>query len=554
MMAYHPNHWGHGPGYFNTMAHSMPSLQALSVAHQPQPQAQPRPNPHVQRLENYKLSVIQQPMAAKAATGKDKDRKPVDPPPILRLSVPADEDPDGVYRQSPYLIVVAYLEYGPDEQHPKPPGSIPPPNVMAGTMVSSLHRLKDPSNQEGAFFIFGDLTIKSEGVYVLRFDLLQMEFGTDSEADSLVTITSTASEPFVVHTSKAFPGMAESTFLTRSFSDQGVRLRLRKDSRSLVSRKKRGLVVDRIDKGTSERHMSGHGDRQALMPGHHGAVPGQATSSRQGSMAQNGHMSQVPEQFYDPDAYGDEQGVKRNRTGSASIHSGTPTTSDGGIEMRSWGGSYANSTGPSYGGGPSGAPQQHMPPPAGRLDTHFSSLHHQGSPMTPSSMHQSPIQFGSAGAQGSSMPYVFTGGGTSGAHTPTLNLAPMGSQHPQAATSMGTLNTPTQANTASPRSHGQMNGTPSTGGTASPVGGGGGGSGGNMYTTAPPTSGTPQPRHAPYGGPATYHHQHMPNSFDHATIGEHGMHTPLTGSMPPESINGQYSDVYGGLVKQDHGP
>ncbi|KAI1342954.1 hypothetical protein F5Y15DRAFT_412624 [Xylariaceae sp. FL0016] len=517
---------------------NIPGHQLPPQAHQAH-QAQSRSNhPQTQRLDAYKLSVIQQPMNAKAATGKDKDRKPVDPPPILRLSVPPDEDPDGVYRQSPYLIVVAYLEYGPDEEHPRPSGAIPPPNVMSGTMVSSLHRLKDPSNQEGAFFIFGDLTIKNEGVYVLRFDLLQMEFGnTSSDSDSIVTITSTTSEPFRVHASKAFPGMAESTFLTRSFSDQGVRLRLRKDSRTLHNRKRTQRIAERSERGsapsTIDRQMN-HMERQTLMPSQQSSVSHHHAGSRQSSLAQNGHLPQLPEQYYEGDDYGDEQGNKRHRTGSSSIHSGTPTTSEGGTDMRAWA-AYPPTSGPPYQGQGSmgslaGGPP-HMPPPGSRIDTHYSSLH-QSSPMTPSSMHHSPIHFGNAGSQGSSHPYIFTGNSTS-SHTPTLNLAPMGS-HSQTA-----MNTPTMSNT-SPRSYTQINGATPTG-TASPVGA-------NMYTTAPPTSGTPQSRQASYAH-AGYHN--LPNTFDHTTISEHGMATPLTGSMPPESISGPYNDNFGGLVKSD---
>lgn len=40
---------------------------------------------------------------------------------------------------------------------------------------------------------------------------------------------SIVSNPVTVHSSKTFPGMCESTFLSRSFSDQGVRIRIRKD-------------------------------------------------------------------------------------------------------------------------------------------------------------------------------------------------------------------------------------------------------------------------------------------------------------------------------------
>jgi hypothetical protein len=37
-----------------------------------------------------------------------------------------------------------------------------------------------------------------------------------------------------VYAAKNFPGMSESTFLSRSFGDQGVRLRIRKEPRTLL--------------------------------------------------------------------------------------------------------------------------------------------------------------------------------------------------------------------------------------------------------------------------------------------------------------------------------
>jgi hypothetical protein len=108
--------------------------------------------------------------------------------------------------------------------------------ALAGTLVSSLHRLKDSSNNDGAFFVFGDLSIKLEGTFRLQFNLYEMR---DKEC---FHIQSTQSDPFIVHPQKTFPGMSESTFLTRSFSDQGVRLRLRKEPRTLL--KKRGPASD----------------------------------------------------------------------------------------------------------------------------------------------------------------------------------------------------------------------------------------------------------------------------------------------------------------------
>jgi len=65
--------------------------------------------------------------------------------------------------------------------------------ALAGTLVSSLHRLKDIDNSgklewvklfystrtnslliDGGFFVFGDLSVKVEGEFRLRFSLFEM--------------------------------------------------------------------------------------------------------------------------------------------------------------------------------------------------------------------------------------------------------------------------------------------------------------------------------------------------------------------------------------------
>jgi Velvet factor len=108
--------------------------------------------------------------------------------------------------------------------------------ALAGTLVSSLHRLKDLDNTDGAFFVFGDLSVKVEGTFRLQFNLYEMR------KMECFYIRSVQSDPFPVLVGKAWPGMQESTPLTRSFSDQGVRLRLRKEPRSLL--RKRGPAMD----------------------------------------------------------------------------------------------------------------------------------------------------------------------------------------------------------------------------------------------------------------------------------------------------------------------
>lgn len=110
--------------------------------------------------------------------------------------------------------------------------------LMSGTTVSSLHRLKDTNNADSGFFVFSDLIVKKEGRYRIRFNLLNLEDDKETGGQNWYHICHTYCDPFVVHGSKTYPGMAESTFLTRSFSDQGVRLRLRKDSRQLAVKKR----------------------------------------------------------------------------------------------------------------------------------------------------------------------------------------------------------------------------------------------------------------------------------------------------------------------------
>lgn len=165
----------------------------------------------------------------------DSDRKPIDPPPIVQLKVSPKKDPMQNFLQNPYLIMSCQLIKAEDEKDPQPTT-----NALLGTIVSSLYSLKDTDNSLGGFFVFGDLSVKCEGQYRLEFTLFELRL-VEKECYLLAT---TRSDTFTVYPQKFFPGMAESTFLTRSFSDQGVRLRLRKDSRSITTRKRNSTVAD----------------------------------------------------------------------------------------------------------------------------------------------------------------------------------------------------------------------------------------------------------------------------------------------------------------------
>ncbi|KAI9032876.1 velvet factor [Phycomyces nitens] len=99
-------------------------------------------------------------------------------------------------------------------------------NALSGQAVSSLYKLKDIDNHDGGFFIFGDLSVKVEGRFRLKFTLFEI---TASGAKASVAMFS---EIFTVYSARSFSGMLDSTFLSRTFSDQGARIRIRKEHRS----------------------------------------------------------------------------------------------------------------------------------------------------------------------------------------------------------------------------------------------------------------------------------------------------------------------------------
>ncbi|KAI8138028.1 velvet factor-domain-containing protein [Fennellomyces sp. T-0311] len=133
--------------------------------------------------------------------------------------------------QSPFYFLVANIVTEDD------PNTLllPSQNYLSGSTVSSLYRLRDIDNSDGGFFVFGDLAVKKEGKYRLHFSLFEIVEGDMQNRKTLL------SEAFTVYLPKRFPGPFEATFLSRTFCDQGVKMRIRKEHRlpSVSGRKRR---------------------------------------------------------------------------------------------------------------------------------------------------------------------------------------------------------------------------------------------------------------------------------------------------------------------------
>ncbi|KAI8095678.1 velvet factor-domain-containing protein [Thamnidium elegans] len=185
-----------------------------------------------QRRENrheidYQLTLRQQPKQSRmCGVGEKADRRPIDPPPIVQLKVIDSKLPltEKNYLQNPYYFMYASLMAADldEELHLLRDGKT---RSTTGSVVSSLYHLKDIDNTDAGFFVFPDLSVRMEGSYRLKLSLFEIIGKEVFHCRSII------SNKFFVYSAKKFPGMEESTFLSRSFADQGLKIRIRKELR-----------------------------------------------------------------------------------------------------------------------------------------------------------------------------------------------------------------------------------------------------------------------------------------------------------------------------------
>ncbi|KAJ5661746.1 uncharacterized protein N7477_009362 [Penicillium maclennaniae] len=255
-----------------------------------EPQSSPSPPPRRKSTQSrYHLHIRQQPLAARACGAGDRDRRPVDPPPIVQIllsdfdpesqddrdilqdprftvgcllfpvsdsSNPTqdDQDPeresDGVARadddfSTPLLSGKAfmspfYVEADPDPNsaptHPSLEYSQSPSELAGPSNLRNASKLHQPAT----FFIFVDLSIRSAGTYRLQFRL--MNWGSVEDTGQSMPILAEAwSDPFRVYPAKDFPGMQDSSILAEGLKELGfVELKTRGKGKG-KGRKRHGM-------------------------------------------------------------------------------------------------------------------------------------------------------------------------------------------------------------------------------------------------------------------------------------------------------------------------
>ncbi|KAI8058522.1 velvet factor [Syncephalis plumigaleata] len=194
------------------------------------------------------LTVVQQPMRARMCGFGDKDRRPCTPPPIVRLTFKESVNIDEI--DTTFFVVIVDL-WSPDQAselnlvvHTAAPAASAAESSdranshntiasctrnLVGSLVASASKLYDLNGELGIFFVFQDLSIRTEGQFRLKFSFANL---ANNEASSAVSNVECEvfSDPFYVYSAKRFPGMIESTPLSRCFAKQGVKIPVRKDS------------------------------------------------------------------------------------------------------------------------------------------------------------------------------------------------------------------------------------------------------------------------------------------------------------------------------------
>ena len=96
--------------------------------------------------------------------------------------------------------------------------------VLLGTLMAHAEILQDEQGYPCIFYIFNDLSIRSSGKYRLKFQLFTLP-SVDQRVKKATLCA--VSNVFTVHSPRTFPGMTDSTELTKCLARQGVRLHVR---------------------------------------------------------------------------------------------------------------------------------------------------------------------------------------------------------------------------------------------------------------------------------------------------------------------------------------
>ncbi|KAL0931970.1 vea protein [Colletotrichum truncatum] len=205
------------------------------------------------RKNEYEIFFRQQPVAARCCGYGERDRRVIDPPPIVQLKInnpdlSADEMYERVHHPSYVVHCSIWDESGTVDSTDMPPDFVRPGKRIMGSLVSSPFVGQDEHGEEGCFFCFPDMSVRTPGHYRLKFVLVVVD---PTHRARIAPIRSTImSDVFTVYNAKDFPGMQASTALTKRLKEQGCLISIKKGNEKSGAKSRRQDDSDEDDEDT----------------------------------------------------------------------------------------------------------------------------------------------------------------------------------------------------------------------------------------------------------------------------------------------------------------
>ncbi|KUI59555.1 hypothetical protein VP1G_06783 [Cytospora mali] len=180
---------------------------------------------------HYNLSIRQQPARARSCGFGDRDRRVIDPPPILQLKIDTPglsrEEISKKLRLPSYVVHCSIWSEDGEEEMSGMPDDYTRQKRLMGSLVASPFVGFDEHGKEGCFFCFPDISCRTPGRYRLKFVLVVLDWPLRPNARSMVR-AELLSEVFQTFSAKDFPGMLESTPLAKALKYQGCNIPTKK--------------------------------------------------------------------------------------------------------------------------------------------------------------------------------------------------------------------------------------------------------------------------------------------------------------------------------------
>jgi hypothetical protein len=221
----------------------------------------------------YTLVIRQQPVAARACGFSERDRRVIDPPPILELKIVdkttglPEQDHSGMLALHCTLLNPTDQE---DEMQVSSEATVTESSRrLMGTLVASPYQAKDQFGIQGTFFVFPDTSCRTPGRYRLQFKLIRIDPFNYQQGHT--NVASVITNVFNVYTPKDFPGMRASSALLKALRRQGLNVSVKIGSEARRGkgrmRKEDASSLDDVDSEGSSDERGGLGMiKSALAP------------------------------------------------------------------------------------------------------------------------------------------------------------------------------------------------------------------------------------------------------------------------------------------------